>query len=187
MFSTLPPPISRWVCGTVRFEKERITVSNLSSPAVFPAGVQILSAMSNAPESKVARAKMHAEDKRRTTIVNSMSPASKNKYDDIKKYSDKAAFRNVYETDHPIKSIETEKKDEQVDMKENWKHATYEPLAIIIKKEGGNDDPEACNAGLNIAKKRLATGFPMCAYNEDSERTEYLYFKKRLHRKIHTA
>ena len=84
----------------------------------------------------------------------------------------------MYETEHPIKSIETAKKDEQVGMKENWKHATYEPLAIIIKKEGGKDDPEACKAGLNIAKKRLAAGFPMCAYNDDSERTEYLYFKK---------
>ena len=89
--------------------------------------------MSNAPEAKIARAKMHAEDKRRTTIVNSMSPTSKKQYENIKKYSDKAAFRNLYETEHPIKSIETAKKDEQVDMKENWKHATYEPLAIIIK------------------------------------------------------
>ena len=134
--------------------------------------------MSNAPEAKVARAKMHAEDKRRTTIVNSMSPTSKKQYENIKKYSDKAAFRNVYETEHPIKSIETSKTDEQVDMKENWKHATYEPLAIIIKKEGGKDDPEACRAGLTIVKKRLAAGFPMCAYNEESERMEYLYFKK---------
>ena len=161
------------VCADPCFYNFKYRLSTLRPP--FPRGC--VAAMTDDSASS-SRVKSKAEHKKRVAVINMMSPKSKKQYHGLTKYSDKAAFRDVYEADHSIKSIETVKKDEQHDEKTEWKHCTYEPLAIIIKKEGGKDDPEAVRAGCLIAKKRLAAGFPMVAYNEDAERIEYLYGKK---------
>ena len=93
-----------------------------------------------------SRVRNKEENKKRAAVVNMMSPTSKKKYQAFTKYSDKAAFRDLYETDHTMTSLETVKKDEQHDEKTEWKHCTYEPLAIIIKEEGGEDEQKQSNA-----------------------------------------
>ena len=54
----------------------------------------------------------------------------------------------------------------------------YRPRSVIWKKEGGDD--EAAIATDNILKKCLSKGFPFVAWNEDSERMEFLHRQRYL-------
>ena len=59
---------------------------------------------------------------------------------------------------------------------EEW--GTYHPLAIVIRDEGGKDDPEAVKAGVLYVEKCISMGGRWIQYNDMTERFEYLYVKK---------
>merc|ERR1719383_494506 len=55
---------------------------------------------------------------------------------------------------------------------------TYEPLDVIIKKEGGQNNPRAIAAGVQYAKHAIESGGQFLLYNEFTKRTDVLYIKK---------
>ena len=53
----------------------------------------------------------------------------------------------------------------------------YEPLDVIVGKEGGAGNPENIEAARKYAIKRLAVGKQYIRFNSWTERLEFLYVK----------
>ena len=60
----------------------------------------------------------------------------------------------------------------------NASMGTYKPFAVLVKDEGGKDDPECLQAAKKIAAKCVALGGPWVNWNVMSERLEFLHLRK---------
>jgi len=60
----------------------------------------------------------------------------------------------------------------------NASMGTYKPFAILVRDEGGKDDPECLLAAKKIAAKCVALGGPWVSWNVMSERLEFLHLRK---------
>lgn len=91
----------------------------------------------------------------------------------------KAAFRLAWT--QKKKQIITERlKQSEKQSKIDYTNAQYEPFAIIVRNEGGFDDPtgNAVRAASSYASKCVILGPPWVAYNSMTERVDFLYMKK---------
>eukprot|EP00959_Pyramimonas_sp_CCMP1952_P314751 6588854-Pyramimonas_sp.AAC.1 len=77
-----------------------------------------------------------------------------------------------------VKNASATKKNTQQERISQGKRGFYRPRAKILEEEGHDAEGEV--ATDNIIKKALAKGYPFVAYNEDTERLEYLHRQRYL-------
>ena len=55
---------------------------------------------------------------------------------------------------------------------------TYKPFSMLVRDEGGKDDPDSLSAAKKIASKCVALGGDWASWNVMSERPEFLHLRR---------